>query len=71
MEFDGYYMNEEPLQSFFVDYADNAPLVPYDGTENSTRTICPLNTGGDDETKDLYIRQEISGKDYPEAKAHA
>ena len=61
MEFDGYYMNEEPLQSFFVDYADNAPLVPYDGTENSTRTICPLNTGGDDETRDvgMSIKSDI------------
>ena len=56
MEFDGYFMNEEPLQRFFVDYADNAPLVPYDGTANSSKTVCPLNTGADDdETKDVGI----------------
>ena len=45
MEFDGYYTEEEPLQQFFVDYADNAPLVPYDGNGGSGRTIKCLSMG--------------------------
>jgi hypothetical protein len=56
LEFDGYYTNEDALHSFFVDYADNAPLRPYTGTENSSAEICPLNTGdADDTTKDVGI----------------
>lgn len=53
LEFDGYYTDEEPLNSFFVDYADNAPLVPFDGEEGGGRTMCPLNTGNGDVTKDV------------------
>ena len=39
LEFDGYYMNEEPLQRFQVSYADNAALVPFDGDGGSGRTM--------------------------------
>lgn len=42
LEFDGYFYNEAPLQRFHVDYADNAPLVPYDGKGGSGRTITCL-----------------------------
>ena len=45
MEFDGYYTNEDALQSFYVDYADNAPLVPFDGQENTDKTITCLGKG--------------------------
>lgn len=31
LEMDGYYMHEDPLQQFFVYYADNAALTPFDG----------------------------------------
>ena len=55
LEFDGYYTNEDALHSFRADYADNAPLVPFDGTDDASRQICPLNTGGDDETVDVGI----------------
>lgn len=42
LEFDGYFYTEDPLQRFHVDYADNAPLVPYDGKGGSGRTITCL-----------------------------
>lgn len=61
LEFDGYYEDEDALHGFFVDYADNAPLKPFDGTDTPAGTICPLNTGGDDETKNvgISIKSEI------------
>lgn len=42
MEFDGYFVNEDELQQFHVDYADNAPLTPYDGNGGSGKTITCL-----------------------------
>lgn len=42
LEFDGYYVNEEPLQAFYVNYADNAPLTPFDGEGGSGKTITAL-----------------------------
>jgi len=39
MEFDGYYMHEDPLQQFFVDYAGNAELIPFDGNDGSGKTM--------------------------------
>ena len=35
LEFDGYAHTEEPLQSFWISYADNAPLTPFDGSGNA------------------------------------
>ncbi len=62
MEFDGYYTNEEPLQAFAMDYADNAPLVPFDGNEGSGKTIQCLNTGGWDpkENVGITIKSDIN-----------
>ena len=34
LEYDGYFCNEDELHQFRLDFADNAPLTPYDG-ENS------------------------------------
>ncbi len=39
LEFDGYYVNESELQGFMIDYADNAPLVPFDGEGGSGRSL--------------------------------
>ncbi len=39
LEFDGYYANEEELYGFMIDYADNAPLTPYDGEGGDGRTV--------------------------------
>lgn len=55
MEFDGYYEQEIPLKSFAVDYADNAPLVPFEGDSVSGKTMSPLNTGGFDRTENVGI----------------
>lgn len=39
LEFDGYFWSEDPLQRFQITYADNAPLVPFDGKGGSDRTM--------------------------------
>ena len=43
LEFDGYYLLEDPLQSFTIDYNNYAPLIPFDGTKNAT-PFTPLST---------------------------
>lgn len=65
LEFDGYYVNEDPLHGFFVDYADNAPLVPYDGTDQTEKKVFPLNTGGDDPKVNvgISIKSEINSQE--------
>ncbi len=55
MEFDGYFVNEEELQQFHVDYADNAPLVPYDGSYSPEKTVTCLNESSLDYKKDVGI----------------
>ncbi len=61
LEFDGYYKNEDPLQQVFVDYADNAPLVPFDGEGGGGRTMTCLSTGGRDRKKNvgMTIKSDI------------
>jgi len=54
MEFDGYYTNEEPLQQFEMTYADNAPLIPFDGG-NSGKPIKPLAEGRRDPKQNVGI----------------
>ncbi len=39
LEFDSYFWTEEPLQQFHVDYADNAPLIPFDGEGGNGETM--------------------------------
>ena len=53
---DEYYMNEDALLRFQIDYADNAPLIPYDGKGGSDRTITPLSLGNSENKKDIGIR---------------
>ena len=48
LEYDGYYEQEDPLERFTIDYADNAPLIPFDGKGGSGREVHPLNTGAGD-----------------------
>lgn len=38
IEFDGYYYTENEEETFIVDYHDNAPLIIYDGTGDTTKT---------------------------------
>lgn len=44
LEFDGYaYTNEDKLKEFYIDYADNAPLVPFDGREDTADAVSEMN----------------------------
>ncbi len=49
IEFDGYFTKEPELQQVHVDYANNAPLIPFDGNNGSGKTMQCL---GDDK-KDI------------------
>ena len=53
MEFDGYFYTEPELQMFHVDYADNAPLVPYDGEGGNDRTMTCLPESKSDYRSDI------------------
>lgn len=53
LEMDGYYYTEDRLQQFYVDYADNAALTPYDGNGGSGRTIKCLPEHAWDPTKNV------------------
>ncbi|MCQ2416881.1 MAG: CotH kinase family protein [Oscillospiraceae bacterium] len=57
MEFDGYYSIEEPLQQFHMDYADNAPLIPFDGEDGNGKTMAclPTDSPEDEYKKDIGI----------------
>ncbi len=65
LEFDGYFFNEDDLHQFHVDYADNAPLKPYDGNDGSGRTITCLPKGMFDEKQDvgMSIKSDIYSKE--------
>ncbi|MBQ3028210.1 MAG: CotH kinase family protein, partial [Lachnospiraceae bacterium] len=66
LEMDGYFRNEAPLQQFVVSYADNAPLIPYDGNDGSGRTMTCLtdkkhgnkNDIGITIKSDIYSREQ-------------
>jgi len=53
LEFDGYFVNEDELQQFHVDYADNALLTPYDGNGGSGNTVAVLARGKWEYKKDI------------------
>lgn len=57
LEFDGYFYNEDPLQQFHVEYADNASLIPYDGNggNDGKRKITCLPQIHSDPKKDVGI----------------
>ena len=62
LEFDGYFYQEDPLHQFHVDYADNAPLTPFDGEGGSGKTITCLPENNRDYKKDIgmTIKSEIN-----------
>ena len=55
LEFDGYFDDEPELQMFHVDYADNAPLVPFDGEGGKGREMTCLPEGRGDYRNDIGV----------------
>lgn len=53
IELDGYFYTEDALHQFMVDFADNAPLVPYDGNGGSGRTMTALYSGDYENKSDI------------------
>lgn len=62
LEYDGYYYDEEPLQSFKVNYRNDAELVPYDGNGGSGRKARPsaggMNDVGITIKSDIYSQEQ-------------
>lgn len=66
IEYDGYFDNEDDLRKFHLDFADNAPLIPFDGNGGSGKTIrCLDNTGSEYEREigctiksDIYSQEQ-------------
>ena len=62
MEFDGYYVNEDDLNQFYVTYNKNAELIPYDGEGGSGKTIQCLRGGNNDVgitiKSDIYSQEQ-------------
>ncbi|MBQ4465845.1 MAG: CotH kinase family protein [Oscillospiraceae bacterium] len=65
LEFDGYYTDEDALHSFAVDYADNAPLLPFEGDETPEDTVCPLGDGKNPAFKEtgFSIKSDINSQE--------
>ena len=65
LEFDGYYYSEEPLQSFHISYADNAPLKPFDGEGGSGEMLTCLPENGSDPKTDVgfTIKSDIHSQE--------
>ena len=62
LEYDGYYYDEEPIQSFKVNYRNDAELVPYDGNGGSGRKASPsaggMNDVGITIKSDIYSQEQ-------------
>lgn len=59
LEYDGYFDNEDDLHKFHLDFADNAPLIPFDGKGGSGRKIKCLNKAGGPAEIGISIKSEI------------
>ncbi len=57
-EFDGYAWTEDSLLQFWVDYADNAKLIPYDGNDGSGRTMRGSKDVGMTLKSDIYSEKQ-------------
>lgn len=62
LEYDGYYYTEDPLQSFKMNYHNDAELIPYDGNNGSGRKAKPSANGKNDVgitiKSDIYSREQ-------------
>ena len=55
LEYDGYFSDEDALQSFPLDFADNAPLRAYTGDPNSREKMRPLPAAKRDVKKPVGV----------------
>lgn len=57
LEFDGYSYTEDSLHSFYISYADNAPLTPFDGS-GSARGFKYNGEAGFTIKSDIYSKEQ-------------
>ena len=67
LEFDGYYFDEDELQRFYVDYADNAPLRTFTekGVTGVTTTVLPESDAEAKKKVGFTIKSDIYSKQQP------
>lgn len=58
LEYDGYAGYEEPLQRFWISYADNAPLIPFDGNSVETEGYSYEPGSGISIKSDIYSEKQ-------------
>jgi len=66
LEYDGYFYNEDELHQFPLDFADNSPLIPYDGeNENEGSYVRPLAMSKNDpkEKVGITIKSKINSQE--------
>lgn len=65
LEFDGNFENEDELQNFAVDFAENAALIPFDGNGGSGKTIKCLPVSANDYKKEvgMTIKSDINSEE--------
>lgn len=57
IEFDGYAWTEDSLQQFYIDYADNTELIPFDGNGGSGK-IGNISDSGYTIKSDIYSEKQ-------------
>lgn len=66
LEYDGYFYNEDELHQFSLDFADNSPLIPYDGeSEKEGCYVRPLAMSKNDPKEEvgITIKSKINSKE--------
>ncbi|MBQ9696689.1 MAG: CotH kinase family protein, partial [Oscillospiraceae bacterium] len=69
LEYDGYFTQEDALHAFAVDYAGNAPLVPFDGEDGGGRALAPLPAVRDKQVG-MSIKSDIYSQEQHEFIEH-
>ena len=64
LEYDGYFCNEDELHQFRLDFADNAPLTPYDGenSEGCYVRCLPMSKNDPKEEVGISIKSTINSQ---------
>ena len=65
LEYDGYFYNEDELHQFSLDFADNAPLIPFDGEDDKGSYVrcLPMSPSDPKEEVGITIKSTINSQE--------